>query len=213
MFLPSILTPLITVLKTWGSSMNTKCTKEALTMGVSARATLGCGTYPSRCFQPKKPIPLFDLLTELNMPFQTSYSQWAPSAEDQTKISKPISKFDNPTLELIGKIIHCNKGWQQLQSSTFFIQEIKKALDKEDWSVDDKADRDLPISSLTGNMAKQKQIKDSQLQKVCNQWESSRQLPQSSKCGASPTPELSNSKCRCTTASESQSMGWLCLIA
>ena len=78
--------------------------------GLSKSNSLGCGTYPSRCFQPKKPIPLFDLLIELNMPFQTSYSQWAPSAEDQTKISKPISKFDNPTLELIGKIIHCNKG-------------------------------------------------------------------------------------------------------
>ena len=73
--------------------------------------------------------------------------------------------------------------------------------------MDDKADRDLLISSLTGDMAKQKQIKDSQLQKVCNQWESSRQLPWSSKCGASPTPESSNSKCHCTAASESQLMG------
>ena len=77
---------------------------------------------------------------ELSTPFQILYSQWAPSAEDQMKIRKPISEFDNPTLELIGKIIHYDKGREQLQSSTFFIQEIKKALDKKDWPPDDKAD-------------------------------------------------------------------------
>ena len=40
------------------------------------------GTYPSQTFQPRKPTLLLDLLMELSTPFQISYSQWVPSAED-----------------------------------------------------------------------------------------------------------------------------------
>ena len=118
------------------------------------------------------------------------------------KISKLITKYDFPTIELTVKIFQYDRGREQLQSSVFFIQEIQKALDKEDWPLDDKADGNLPISSLTGDTAKQKQMKGTQLQKTRNQWESSRELPRNLKRSASPTPEPSDSKRRRTAASK-----------
>ena len=89
--------------------------------GLGKHKSLGAETYPLEAFQPRKPTPLPDLLTELSMPFQISYSQWVPSVEDRTKISKLTRKLDVPTMDLIVKIACYNVGREQLESTTFFI--------------------------------------------------------------------------------------------
>ena len=87
-----------------------------------------------------------------------------------------------------------NKDIARLQSSLFFIDEMQKALDTNDWPTDDKADTNLPITPSGGYTEKRARMKTSRLQHTHSLWESSTGLSRSSKCAASPTPEPSSKR-------------------
>ena len=173
--------------------------------GLGKRDSLGARTYPSQTFQPRDHTPIFRLIRTLRNPFRSLYVE-PPTVEDRVKINDPETEDDDTIKDLSAEISRYDRETAQLQSPAFFISQVQVALDKNDWPTNDKADGSLPISSLAGDTAKQKQTKESQLQQTRNQWESSRELSGSSKRGASPAPESSNSKRRRTGAHDSQTM-------
>ena len=116
------------------------------------------------------------------------------------KINIPRNLWDDSQLISCVAILHYDKDIAHLQSSSFFIDEMQRALDTNDWPTDDKADTNLPIASPGGYTEKQAQMKTSRLQHTHNLWESSMGLSRSSKRAASPTPEPSSKRRRGTPA-------------
>ena len=162
-------------------------------------------SYPSDTFQPRKPTPLSDLIAELSKPFKSLYAARPPTAEDRTKINVALNPSDRILFRLRATIDQYDEDMQLLQSSLFFIDEMQRALDNNDWPTDDKADTNLPIASSGRHTEKRAQIKTSRLQHTHSLWEGSKGLSRSSKRAASPTPESSAKRRRGTpAASESQ---------
>ena len=82
---------------------------------------------------------------------------------------------------------------------------MQKALDRNAWPTDDKADANLPIALPGSHTEKRAQIKTSPLQHTHSVWESSKRLSRGSKRAASPVPESGTKRRRDTPAgSESQ---------
>ena len=172
--------------------------------GDSKSNALGAGRYPSRKFRPRKATPLFELLQESSRPFKSLYGE-PPSDENRMKIDVPKNEYDDIITELSVDIRRYDREMEQLRSSSFFINVIQKALDKNDWPTDDMADANLPIALHAGHTDKRARIKTSQLQNTHSLWENSKGLSRSSKRAASPTPEPSTKRRRGTpAASESQ---------
>ena len=103
------------------------------------------GQYPSSAFQPRRKTPLSDLLTDLSSPFKLLYAEQPPTPNDLEKINVPISKHDQDLEDLSWDIHRCDRDIEQLQSSSWFINQIQTALDRQDWPTDDRADEWLPL--------------------------------------------------------------------
>ena len=160
---------------------------------------LGRGSYPSVVFRPRTPTPLCDLLTELTSPFKSLYAVRPPTAEDREKVNVPKSKYDHNLEDLSVDIRRYDRHIEQLQSSSWFINQIQEAFNRQDWPADDKADETLPID-FSGGTRRQVQNKNDQLRNTNSLWESSKGLSRSSKRAASPTPESSAKRRRGTHA-------------
>ena len=161
--------------------------------GDSKSNVLGAGSYPSRKFRPRKLTPIFKLIRELRKPFKSLYGE-PPTDEDRMKINVPLNPSDIKLFRLCVAINQYDEDIKQLQSSSFFIDEMQKALDTNDWPTDDKADTNLPIALSGGHMEKRARMKTSRLQHTYSLWESSTGLSRSLKRAASPTPELSSKR-------------------
>ena len=119
------------------------------------------------------------------------------------KINVLLSPSDGKLFRLRARIDQYDEDMEQLQSSSFFIDEMQRALDRNDWPTDDKADMNLPIASPGGHTEKWAWMKTSRLQHTHSIWKSSKGLSRSSKHAASPTPEPSSKRHRGTpTASD-----------
>ena len=167
--------------------------------GHQKRLVLCAGHYPSSNFQPRYKTPLSDLLTELSSPFKSLYAKRPPTVEQREKISVPKSQYDDDLEDLSRDIRRYDRDIEQLQSSSWFINQMQKAIDRQDWPVDDKADGNLLID-FSGGTRRQVQNRNNQLRNTNSLWESSKGVPRSSKRTASPTPEPSAKRRRGTLA-------------
>ena len=156
-------------------------------------------SYPSDTFHPRTPTPLFDLLRQLSSPFKSLYAMRRPTADDREMINVPKSQYDEDLEDLSRDIRRYDRDIEQLQSSTWFINQIQKAFNRQDWPVDDKADENLPID-LFGGTRRQVQNRNNQLRNTRSLWENSKGLSRNSKREASPTPEPSAKRRRGTPA-------------
>ena len=150
---------------------------------------------PSDIFRPRNPTPLSDLLAELRKPFRSVYPALPPTAKDRMKINIPRNLMDDSQLILCDAIMSYDKDIAHLQSSTWFMNVIQKALAENDWPTDDKA-----ITSPGRYTKKRAWVKTSRLQHMHSLWKSSKGLSRSSKRVASPTPEPSPKHHRGTPA-------------
>jgi hypothetical protein len=165
--------------------------------GRQKRLVLCAGDYPSSTFQPRYETPLSDLLTELSSPFKSLYAKRPPTTEEREKIKVPKSQYDEDLEDLSRDIRRYDRDIEQLQSSSWFINQIQKASNRQDWPADDKADENLPID-FSGGTRRQVQNRNNQLRITNSLWGSSKGLPRSSKRAASPTPEPSAKRRRGT---------------
>ena len=156
-------------------------------------------SYPSDTFHPRTPTPLFNLLRQLSSPFKSLYTMRRPTADDRRRVQVRPDATDTALHRLWDTIDRYDEDIRHLESPTWFIDEIKKALDEEVWPTDDKADENLPIAS-SNDTHRQAQNKISQLQNTQSVWERSKGLSRNSKREASPTPEPSAKRRRGTPA-------------
>ena len=154
------------------------------------------GRYPSRIFQPRCETPLLKLVQELSKPFKSLYGD-PPTEEDRDKVNVPKSQHDQDLEDLSRDIRRYDRDMEQLKSSSWFIDQIRKAFNRQDWPVDDKADENLPID-LFGGTRRQVQNRNNQLRNTRSLWENSKGLSRSSKREASPAPEPSAKRRRGT---------------
>ena len=159
---------------------------------------LGAGKYPSSTYQPRSETPLLKLMQELSRPFKSFYGN-PPTVEDREKVDVPKSQYDEDLEDLSRDIRRYDRDIEQLQSSSWFINQIQKAINRQDWPVDDKADENLLID-FSGGTRRQVQNRNNQLRNTNSLWESSKGVPRSSKRTASPTPEPSAKRRRGTLA-------------
>ena len=104
--------------------------------------------YPSDTFQPRNPTPIFKLVQQLRKPFGSLYEPY-PTEKDRMKINSPLDPSDRELIRSRAVIDQYDEDIRLPQSSSFFIDEMQKTLDKNDWPTDDKADTDLPVTLLT----------------------------------------------------------------
>ena len=156
-------------------------------------------SYPSDTFHPRTPTPLFDLLRQLSSPFKSLYAMRRPTADDREMVNVPKSQYDQDLEDLSRDIRRYDRDIEHLQSSSWFIDQIQKAFNRQDWPVDDKADENLPID-LFGGTRRQVQNRNNQLRNTRSLWENSKGLSRNSKREASPTPEPSAKRRRGTPA-------------
>ncbi|KAF8444058.1 hypothetical protein L210DRAFT_3759168 [Boletus edulis BED1] len=159
---------------------------------------LAAGKYPSSSFQPRCKTPLFELLQELRKPFKSLYGD-PPTDTDRKKVEFPFDQSDWELVVMRAAIDRYEKDMACLQSSTWFVDTIKMALDKQEWPTDDKADRNIRIT-FPRETPRQEQIRTSHRQRSQAMWRSSKALPSSSKRAASPTPGPSSKRPRGTPA-------------
>ena len=154
------------------------------------------GRYPSRIFRPRCETPLLKLMQELSKPFKSLYGD-PPTDEDRDKVNVPFNRSDRELFQLCAAIDQYDQDMEYLESSTWFINTMKTALDEKKWPTGDNADENLPVAS-SDDTERQAQNKHSQLQNTRNVWERSKGLSRSSKRAASPTPEPSAKRRRGT---------------
>lgn len=73
------------------------------------------------------------------------YGVRPPTVEDRMKISVPLNHSDKRLCRLSATIDQYDEDMQRLESSSWFIGEISRALDEQVWPTDDKADVNLPV--------------------------------------------------------------------
>ena len=159
---------------------------------------LGAGKYPSRIFRPRCETPLLKLLKELSKPFKSLYGD-PPTDEDRERVNVPKSQYDEDLEGLSQDIRRYDRDIEQLQSSSWFINQIQQAFNRQDWPVDDKAGENLSIA-ISGGTRRQVQNRNNQLRNTNSLWERSKGLSRNSKRAASPTPESSAKRRRGTPA-------------
>ena len=159
---------------------------------------LGASKYPSSTYRPRSQTPLFKLLRQLRKPFKSLYAE-PPTDDDRQCVEVRPDATDRVLYRLWDTIDQYDQDIRHLESPTWFINEIKQALDEEAWPTDDKADENLPIAS-SNDTHRQAQNKISQLQNTHSVWERSKGLSRNSKREASPTPEPSAKRRRGTPA-------------
>lgn len=145
--------------------------------------------YPSSRFRPRHETPLFKLLQELRKPFKSLYGE-PPTAEDRKNTEDLPNISQKSQLRLCAAVFQYDEDIQCLQSSTWFINTMKTALDNKVWPTDDMAHENLPIG-FSRTTRRQTQNRTNQLQHTHSLWENSKSLSRSSKRAASPTRELS----------------------
>ena len=155
------------------------------------------GRYPSSTFCPEHPTPLFNLLKELSKPFKSLYEENRPTAEDRKRVDASPDSSDIQVAILRVKIFQYDEDMKCLDSSTWFIETMKMALN-EGWPKADEANPKLPIHY--GGTKIQDQNKAEQRQRTQDLWEDSKGLRSSRKRAASPTPECSAKRQRGTPA-------------
>ncbi|KAG9310586.1 hypothetical protein JVU11DRAFT_9146 [Chiua virens] len=106
------------------------------------------GTYPSEDFAPRISTPLLKLLAILRKPFKSFYGQ-PPSDEDRKKIDIPREQQDDKLIALRVIISEYDEDIESLKMARSFLDEMRCALDKEAWPMDDKAGDNLPGSFTT----------------------------------------------------------------
>lgn len=111
-----------------------------------------------------------------------------------------VREHDDIIAELSIDIRHYDREMEQHRSSSFFIDVIQNALDKNNWPTDDEADANLPTALLAGDTENRRQIKTGGLQNSHSLWENSKRLSRSSRRATSPTPEPSTKRRRDTPA-------------
>ncbi|KAI9567163.1 hypothetical protein HD554DRAFT_2024342 [Boletus coccyginus] len=152
------------------------------------------GDYPSSTFQPRQATPLFKLLRELRKPFKSLYGE-PPTAEEREKTIVSNSQYDEELEDLSRDIRRYDRDIGQLHTSTWFLNEIQKTLNREDWPVDDKADESLPIA-FSCETRRQTQNRTNQLRNTHSSWERSKGfVGQLEACGES------NTRAQCETSS------------
>ena len=156
------------------------------------------GRYPSSTFRPQDSTPLFNLLRELSKPFKSFYAEDPPTVEERKKVDVPLDRLDEELYFLRGTISQYDKDMERLQTPTWFIATMKTSLTGEEWPKADRANNKLPIHY--GGTEVQDQNMAERRQHTQNLWEDSKGLRSSSKRAASPTPERSAKRQRCTPA-------------
>ncbi|KAF8553900.1 hypothetical protein OG21DRAFT_1509533 [Imleria badia] len=159
--------------------------------GHQKRLVLRGASYPSSTFEPRTPTPLFGLLGQLSSPFKSLYAVSPPTAEARENVKLLTNISDESQLLSCAAVIKYmyDNDIRCLQSSTWFVDKMKMALDKE-WPTNDRADENLPIDFSRGTR-RQANNRTKELQETQRLTESSKGLPSSSKRAASPTPEPS----------------------
>ena len=158
-----------------------------------------CGeSYPSttRAFEPRTPTPLFGLLRQLSSPFKSLYAMSPPTAEARKNVQSLTNISDESQLLLCATVIRYDNDIRSLQSSSWFADIMKMALDEE-WPTNDKADENLSID-FSGVTRRQAHNRTKELQDTQKLVESSKGLSSSSKRVAGPIAEPS-AKRRCST--------------
>ena len=112
--------------------------------GHQKRLVLRGESYPPDTFEPRTPTPLFGLLRQLSSPFKSLYSLSPPTAEARKNSETLPNLADQSQLLSYAAVLQYDNDMKCLQSSTWFIDTMKMALDKK-WPTDDKADENLPI--------------------------------------------------------------------
>ncbi|KAI9461379.1 hypothetical protein HD554DRAFT_2223615 [Boletus coccyginus] len=164
---------------------------------------LRAGNYPSSTFQPRQETPLVGLLQELREPFKSLYGK-PPTDEDRERVNVPFNRSDRKLIQLFAAIDQFDQDMECLESSTWFVDTMRTALDEQIWPTDDTADEELPIA-YDDDTERQAQQKISQHKNAHSVWERSKGLSRGSKRAASPTPERSAKRSRSTpTASGTQ---------
>ena len=97
--------------------------------------------------------------------------------EDRDKVDLPKGQYDEDLEDLSHDIRRYDRDIEQLQSPSWFIDQIQKAFNRHDWPVDDKADEDLPID-YSGWTQRQVQNRNKRLRSL---WENSKGLSRNSK--------------------------------
>ena len=166
--------------------------------GRQKRLVLCAGHYPSPTFRPRCETPLLKLLKELSKPFKSLYGD-PPTDEDRDKVDLPKGQYDEDLEDLSHDIRRYDRDIEQLQSPSWFIDQIQKAFNRHDWPVDDKADENLPID-YSGWTQRQVQNRNKQLRNTRSLWENSKGLSRNSKRAASPTPDSGAKRRRETPA-------------
>jgi len=157
-----------------------------------------CGNpYPSDTFRPRTPTPLFDLLRQLSSPFKSLYAVCPPTAEDRKNANSLPDISNKSQFLLYATVVLYDMDIGDLQSSTWFINTMKTALDEKLWPTDDKADENLPIAFSRGTQP-QVQNWTNQLPNTPSLWENAEGLSSSLKRAASPIPEPSAKRHRGT---------------
>jgi len=157
---------------------------------------LAAGKYPSSSFQPRHETPLFKLLQDLRKPFKSLYGE--PPTDEDRKNAKNLPNISNESqLLLCAAVFQHDRDIRCLQSSTWFINMVKTALNDKAWPTDDTADENLPIV-FSGETQRQTQNRTNELRNTHSLWENSKGLSSNSKRAASPTPEPSAKRRRGT---------------
>ena len=159
---------------------------------------LGAGQYPSSTYQPRSETPLLKLMQELSKPLKSLYGK-PPTDEDRNKVDVPKSQYDEDLEDLSRDIRRYDRDIEQLQSPSWFINQIQMTFNRQDWPADDKADEKLPIV-FSGWTQRQVQNRNNQLRNTNSLWENSKGLSGNSKRASSPTPEPSAKRRRGTPA-------------
>lgn len=111
--------------------------------GVRKLLLLRSGHYPSSSFSPREATPVFDLLRKLSQPFKSLYQENPPTAEDRKKVDVPFDHSDGELKNLLFAIEQYDKDIGTLESSDWFIDTVKMALDEEKWPTDDKTEDEI----------------------------------------------------------------------
>ncbi|KAG9317721.1 hypothetical protein JVU11DRAFT_1937 [Chiua virens] len=99
--------------------------------GGNAKAdAFAAGTYPSRKYRPRISTPLLKLLRRLRLPFKSLYGE-PTSDDDQLESDDGQEKLvDAPSVLPESRTETNDQGMMFLQTSTFFLKETRRALDK-----------------------------------------------------------------------------------
>ena len=84
-------------------------------------------------------------MQEVSKPFKSLHGN-PPTDEDREKFNVPFNRSDPKLFQLCAAIDQYDQDMECLESSTWFIDTMKTALDEKKWLIDDKVDEGLPVA-------------------------------------------------------------------